>query len=103
MKGQPQAGAAVNSAIKHGKLPQLTNADGETTCIDCGQPATVYDHRDYSKPLDVDPVCRSCNSRRGRAAYLCGDYRQMQRNVYMFARVFHGPMAASRQHERAAA
>lgn len=34
-------------------------------CVDCGAVAEVYDHRDYSKPLDVQPVCRSCNLKRG--------------------------------------
>ena len=28
-----------------------------------------YDHRDYSKPLEVDPVCRRCNQMRGPADY----------------------------------
>lgn len=26
-----------------------------------------YDHRDYTKPLSVEPVCRSCNKLRGPA------------------------------------
>jgi hypothetical protein len=25
----------------------------------------VYEHRDYTKPLQVEPVCRSCNALRG--------------------------------------
>lgn len=37
-------------------------------CVDCGKPARDYDHRDYSKPLDVVPVCHSCNIKRGPAA-----------------------------------
>lgn len=36
-------------------------------CFDCGKPPTQYDHRDYRKPLDIDPVCNSCNRRRGAA------------------------------------
>ncbi len=35
-------------------------------CADCGKKAKVYDHRDYSKPLEVEPVCVRCNVRRGR-------------------------------------
>ena len=35
------------------------------SCVDCRQPASVYDHRDYLKPLDVEPVCQSCNSKLG--------------------------------------
>lgn len=36
-------------------------------CVDCGAQAIEYDHRDYNRPLMVDPVCRSCNLRRGQA------------------------------------
>jgi hypothetical protein len=34
-------------------------------CVDCGSRATQYEHRDYNKPLDVEPVCVTCNNRRG--------------------------------------
>ncbi len=37
------------------------------TCVDCGAPASDWDHRDYDKPLDVVPVCRRCNVLRGPA------------------------------------
>ena len=37
------------------------------TCVDCSKPAKCYDHRDYSKPLQVEPVCGSCNVKRGPA------------------------------------
>lgn len=36
-------------------------------CTDCGCQAIEYDHRDYSKPLQVDAVCRRCNLKRGPA------------------------------------
>jgi len=36
-------------------------------CVDCERRADEYDHRDYSKPLEVEPVCRSCNLKRGHA------------------------------------
>ena len=35
-------------------------------CTDCNSKATCYDHRDYTKPLDLDPVCASCNAKRGQ-------------------------------------
>ena len=35
-------------------------------CVDCNEPATEYDHRDYANPNAVDPVCKRCNGRRGR-------------------------------------
>jgi hypothetical protein len=62
---------AVARAISAGKLPRL---DGAILCVDCGKPATEYDHREYARPLDVQPVCHSCNLRRGPAsdiAHLC--------------------------------
>jgi hypothetical protein len=34
-------------------------------CVDCGNPAECYDHRDYTRPLKVEPVCKACNNRRG--------------------------------------
>src|SRR3990167_535196 len=37
------------------------------SCADCGKPATCYDHRYYSLPLEVDPVCVRCNINRGPA------------------------------------
>lgn len=55
---------AVAGAIREGRIPRL---DGRIACVDCGKPATCYDHRSYAEPLKVDPVCRSCNTRRGPA------------------------------------
>lgn len=36
-------------------------------CVDCGNKAIDYDHRRYKSPLDIVPVCRSCNLKRGPA------------------------------------
>ena len=60
---QYKAARAVMQAKQKGLLQPPSNFD----CVDCGKKATVYDHRDYKKPLEVDPVCRSCNVRRGSA------------------------------------
>lgn len=57
-----RAMVAVARAVKEGTLPKLT---GDVPCVDCGQPAWHYDHRDYALPLDVVPVCRRCNRLRG--------------------------------------
>lgn len=47
---------------------QLQALDGRVLCVDCKcEPAAVYDHRSYAKPLEVDPVCRPCNVKRGPA------------------------------------
>lgn len=51
----------VRIAIVAGMLPRASVFD----CIDCGEPAKCYDHRDYRKPLDVEPVCVGCNKKRG--------------------------------------
>lgn len=54
----------VGAAVKAGALPPARLR----MCVDCGEQARDYDHRDYSRPLAVDPVCRRCNLRRGPAA-----------------------------------
>lgn len=54
---------AVAAALQAGTLMK---AQGQP-CADCGRPAEVFDHRDYTKPLEVEPVCRSCNVMRGPA------------------------------------
>ncbi len=61
-----RAAQAVKRAIKNGRLADLKKS--VVACVDCGNRATMYDHRDYSKPLEVFPVCGSCNIRRGTNA-----------------------------------
>lgn len=62
--GYAKAHQAVYRAVKRGALPRL---DGTVDCVDCGAAAKHYDHRDYSKPLEVEPVCARCNRLRGSA------------------------------------
>lgn len=57
------AHVAVGRAVRRGELERPANFP----CADCGGPATEYDHRDYQKPLEVEPVCRRCNLLRGPA------------------------------------
>ena len=57
-----RAYSLLQSAKKSGKIPTHVGLD----CADCGAEAIGYDHRDYSKPLDVDPVCYGCNAKRGQ-------------------------------------
>ena len=61
--GASKAINAVKKAVKKGILAPVKTL----TCVDCGRPGECYDHRDYNKPLDVVPVCRKCNFRRGLA------------------------------------
>jgi hypothetical protein len=56
-------GAEVFKAIARGELQPAR----DYSCVDCGVPASEYDHRDYNEPLSVAPVCRKCNARRGAA------------------------------------
>jgi len=71
LRGKFRAGHAVTKAKREGRLPRL---DGDIGCVDWGAPATDYDHRDYNKPLEVEPTCRRCNLRRGPAVPLDGAY-----------------------------
>lgn len=60
------ANVAVATARRHGHLCSPKTL----ACLDCGGAAMDYDHRDYSKPLTVEPVCRACNFKRGPALYV---------------------------------
>lgn len=67
---QSYAQEAVRRAIKSGDLQRLVDIEGKPVgvlCVDCGSPATEYDHRDYFELLKVDPTCGRCNLRRGVA------------------------------------
>lgn len=54
----------VARAVKRGDL----HHPSALQCADCDAPAIEYDHRDYSQPLKVDPVCRKHNLLRGAPA-----------------------------------
>jgi len=57
--------AAVARLIQLGALDRPANL----ICVDCGKQAAQYDHRDYTHPIDVEPVCRQCNLLRGPGLY----------------------------------
>ena len=61
--GRRLAQQAVQREVRARRLPPAKSLK----CTDCLAQATEYDHRDYSKPIDVEPVCRRCNLRRGHA------------------------------------
>lgn len=58
-----KANNAIRRAVRSGEMRPAR----EHACVDCGEQAFCYDHRDYSRPLDVEPVCHACNIRRGPA------------------------------------
>lgn len=64
----------MSYATAHGKLPKVSTQK----CVDCGRVAEHYDHRKYSEPLKVEPVCRICNYKRGPATdFLWHMYREL--------------------------
>ena len=50
----------VRSAVRRGDLPRVSTCD----CVDCGVQAADYHHEDYSKPLEVEPLCKKCHKKR---------------------------------------
>jgi hypothetical protein len=71
--GKESAGRDVALAISEGKIKRPSSYQ----CVDCGAQAGEYDHRDYSQPLDVAPVCRKCNHHRGLAIPREGYFTKM--------------------------
>ena len=64
-KEKGRAHATLKTAISRGIVPAPNGV-----CVDCGSVwARTYDHRDYSKPLDVELVCFRCNLKRGPATW----------------------------------
>lgn len=74
---QHRAHAAVQAGVRNGLLPSLKA--GEYACTDCGGVACEYDHRDYSRPLEVAPVCKSCNRKRGTAVWPSATHYQFRK------------------------
>jgi hypothetical protein len=64
VRAKEVAQARVHAEIKAGRMKPATAYQ----CVDCGAQAAGYEHRNYSEPLCVDPVCRRCNRLRGPAA-----------------------------------
>ncbi len=60
---------AANRAINRAKARGELKPASRYSCVDCGSQARDWEHRDYTKPLDVQPVCRRCNQHRGPALY----------------------------------
>lgn len=64
------AKTAVFLEVRAGQMPH----PGTLKCVDCSNMAQVYDHRDYLRSMDVQPVCRSCNALRGPGKNKKGRY-----------------------------
>lgn len=63
LRARKNASRRVRYAVTAGWIPNIRFL----ACFDCGDKATGYDHRDYSLSVNVVPVCRRCNHRRGPA------------------------------------
>ena len=50
---------AVQRVIQDGNIPAV----GTCACFVCGAQAQDYHHLDYSKPLEVFPMCTSCHQK----------------------------------------
>lgn len=74
-----KVGAACSIAMRSHGL----NAPTGATCKDCGQPATIWDHRHYASPTNVDPVCRACNKARGPADDIASMVAQLRKYGYV--------------------
>lgn len=62
--------AGTNEKIAYGKISWAIRQKeipkpSVFRCFDCKRPAQVYDHRDYLKPYEIEPVCKVCNHKRG--------------------------------------
>jgi len=79
----------VRSCISDGWLVRAS----ALICVDCGKQARDYDHRDYERPLDIDPVCRRCNQKRGPAK----QYQAFHAEYFEYLRAKMARDEASRQ------
>lgn len=77
--GKERAGREVREAIRSGVLAHAS----AMRCVDCGAQAVEYDHRDYNRPLLVEPVCRPCNLVRGPAIPLRGSVEHLLETGYV--------------------
>lgn len=52
-----EARLLVTQAIESGSIPKAS----DVKCKRCGKQAYHYHHNDYTKPLDITPLCRKCH------------------------------------------
>ena len=88
---------AVAKAVAAGVLPAISK---KTKCVDCGKSAKYYDHRDYSNPLAVVPVCCSCNTKRGKAKNSHLFKRQPSPNIRVYGLLLRQLKEAAKQDGR---
>jgi len=58
--GKASAKAAVANAVSRGRIAPIHTR----RCVDCDEQAQHYHHPDYTKPLEVIPLCAKCHKLR---------------------------------------
>ena len=56
--------------VQMSKYKNLLESASKKKCVDCGNNANHWEHRNYSRPLLIEPVCQSCNIKRGKTEEL---------------------------------
>ncbi len=57
----------ATGVVQNSKYRQFIGKAKDEKCVDCGKKASHWEHRNYSRPLQIEPVCESCNFKRGRS------------------------------------
>ena len=53
--------------VQNSKYRQFTGKAIDEKCVDGGKQAKHWKHRNYCRPLLVEAICESCNSKRGQS------------------------------------
>ena len=72
--------------------------DSASSCSDCKTVASCFDHRDYLRPEVAEPVCHSCNAKRGVAIRTLLDHLDYWRAFDWTEKPLQ-PLALSRQEQ----
>ena len=52
------------SVVQNAKYRGYVGRPEDQKCVDCGKQAKHWEHRNYARPLIIEPVCQSCNLKR---------------------------------------
>lgn len=83
---------AIALVYQH-KIPRLARYENRAACAVCGDTeigCRVWEHRNYSDPLNVRPVCTSCNAKLGPGSIDYYNVETLQMIRIKFKRVVGG-------------
>lgn len=60
---------ALTPSIRRAMVGMRLPPAATYTCIDCGDTAAVWEHRNYDRPHEVVATCHPCNKLRGPATW----------------------------------